>query len=133
MIPMLNFASAAIIMKLRRHRMQPPFAFIIRVIIESGLIYTLATTVLVCAVFIRDAPNGSEYPMIIICAIVRSTPNGYLDPRYSFWSDSPQLWNYIRSYLDTSGSEQSNLCPTGKLMASLIVEPNKSSMGQAAH
>lgn len=51
--------------------MQPPFAFTIRVITESGLIYTLATTVLVSAVFIRDAPNGTEYPMIIICAIVR--------------------------------------------------------------
>ena len=78
---MLNFASAAIIMKLYRHRMQPAFAFIIRIITESGLIYTLATTVLVCALFIRDAPNGSEYPMIIICAIVRCTPNRHFDPR----------------------------------------------------
>ena len=86
---MLNFASAALIIKLHRHRMQPPFAFIIRVITESGLIYALATTVLVCAVFIRDVPNGTKYPTKIICAIVRSTPNGYFDPRYSFWSDSP--------------------------------------------
>lgn len=81
MIPVLSVASAVIIIRLRRtglpgHPMQPDFAFLIRVIVESGLIYTLATAVLVCAVFIRGTPHGSEL-MIIICAIVRSTPNGF--------------------------------------------------------
>jgi len=72
----LNFASAAIILKICRNavpgrRMQHALRFAIRVFTESGLIYTLTTIFVLCAVYIRDSPSGSEYPLFISCDIVR--------------------------------------------------------------
>ncbi len=53
--------------------------FAIRVVAESGLLYTVTGIAVLAAVFIHLSPNGSQQlqlPLIILVAIVRHTPIG---------------------------------------------------------
>jgi len=45
-------------------------AFVIRVIAESGLLYTLTSIAIPCAMFTSDSPKGSRLPPIITRALV---------------------------------------------------------------
>lgn len=57
--------------------LKPTFIFAIRVIAESGLIYTIASIALICAIFVSNA--GTPYPLLITAAIVRRELNGDRD------------------------------------------------------
>ncbi len=58
--------------------MRSPLIFAIRVIAESGTLYTLATIAALCATFVSDSSSasessGSQYPLVMTSAIVRPT------------------------------------------------------------
>ncbi len=51
--------------------MSSPLIFAIRVIAESGSLYTLGSIFALCAVFISDSHSGNQYPLMMAGAIVR--------------------------------------------------------------
>ncbi len=63
----------------KNSRLKPTFIFAIRVVAESGLIYTIASIALVSAIFVSDA--GTSFPLLITAAIVRRNSKGILDDR----------------------------------------------------
>lgn len=79
-IGMLNYISAAIIIQIFRkkipHRRNPTLSFTIRVIAESGLLYTITGIAVLVATFVSLSPNGSQLPLIIFGAIVCHTSIG---------------------------------------------------------
>src|SRR6266576_4994264 len=77
-IHVLNYTSAAIITQICRNRrrgrrMRPSLFFAIRVVAESGLLYTVAGVALLAGAVVVLLPNGSQLPVIIFGAIVRQT------------------------------------------------------------
>jgi len=68
------YATSAIIYRIftdsmpgRNSRLKPTFIFAIRVVAESGLIYTIASIALVCAIFVSNA--GTPFPLLLTAAI----------------------------------------------------------------
>jgi len=53
------------------HRMQRAFVLAIRVIAEPGLMYTITSIAVVCALFNSDSLDGTPFPLLISAAIVR--------------------------------------------------------------
>ena len=68
-MPVLTFARAVIIYRIWR-KSEPGFLRFIRAVAESGLLYTFTSIATLCAIFVRDLPNGSPYPLMIASAIV---------------------------------------------------------------
>lgn len=62
--------------------------FAIRVVAESGLLYTVTGLATLAAVFISLSFNGTQLPLVILCAIVRHTPIGNTYHHGSFIASS---------------------------------------------
>ncbi|KAF8346074.1 hypothetical protein F5887DRAFT_1073732 [Amanita rubescens] len=73
------YATSAIIIQIYRnkrrgHRMRADFTFAIRVIAESGLLYTVAGIGVLAGTLISLLPNGSQLPLIVFGAIYYPLP-----------------------------------------------------------
>jgi hypothetical protein len=80
-VRVLNYTSAAIIIHIFRNRMpgrrtRSTLLFAIRVVAESGLLYTVTGIAVLVAVIISLSPNGPQLPLIMLVAIVRRTSIG---------------------------------------------------------
>ncbi|KAF8343567.1 hypothetical protein F5887DRAFT_972137 [Amanita rubescens] len=70
------YATSAIIIKICRdtihgpnHCMKRAFVFAIRIVAESGLMYTITSIAVVCALFSSDLLDGTPFPLLISAAI----------------------------------------------------------------